>query len=553
MAQHIVRQINSLMGKGDFAAALKRLKPILKKEPRNAGLQNVTGVCTARAVSQNGAVPYFTRAVNLDPNNNEFRCNLTLALVLTGKHELAQPHIDQLMKEIPDDHRPHHYSAMVAAGALDFEAVLKHTDRMLELDTDNIDALKLRGDALTEMQQPQEALKCFQTIVAIKPEDLNALKALAQSLSMLGQREAAVSLYFAMLEINPNEPFAIHQVALLCSEEQFSDAEDLVERLEQTPSKSVSAQILSLLAKANLLRRQKKLEQAMPYYAKMHRIDKKVRPWNPNTGSQHFEKMVQSFPLHELPTPLPATDIAQPVFVVGLPRSGTTLAEMILSAAPDVFPCGELHAWHPILTEILEDPEARFSDSFYDIQKAYRKNMPPLPDGTKAFTDKMPANYQNLGPLLTAFSSARVVHLKRDPRDVALSMWTRRFKHPGMNYTNRLEWIADQANLYRKYMNHWEKAFPDQILSMPYEELVRDMPKSTRAMAAHCGIDWSENMLHPEKNKSQVRTASIWQVREGVHSGSIGRWHVFGEDLTKLTDNLDPELWPELENALAST
>ena len=107
--------------------------------------------------------------------------------------------------------------------------------------------------------------------------------------------------------------------------------------------------------------------------------------------------------------------------------------------------------------------------------------------------------------------------------------------------------IADQANVYRAYMNHWEQSFSEQILSIDYESLVQDVEAGSRRIAAHCGLEWEKAMLHPEKNTSPVRTASLNQVREKVHSKSVGQSHLLGHHLDVLISGLDSKLWPNLD------
>jgi hypothetical protein len=170
-----------------------------------------------------------------------------------------------------------------------------------------------------------------------------------------------------------------------------------------------------------------------------------------------------------------------------------------------------------------------------------------MPESTRAFVDKMPANYRLIGYLATALPEARFVHLLRDPRDVALSIWRTHFPAAAMGFTADLEAIAQMANLYRRYMAHWQALFPERILDVPYAELVQDIEGWSRRLAEHCGLDWVPEMAAPEKNPGAVRTASVNQVRQGVHSRSVGAWRKHAEALAPFVAALDPALWPELD------
>ncbi|MEO0524062.1 MAG: sulfotransferase, partial [Pseudomonadota bacterium] len=232
---------------------------------------------------------------------------------------------------------------------------------------------------------------------------------------------------------------------------------------------------------------------------------------------------------------------------VGLPRSGTTLIEQILSMAPGVHPCGELVTTERLLRELFEGDGPVDPAQAADFAATYREHLPDLPADTDKFIDKMPANFRYVGLLLAAFPSGKIIDVQRDPRDVALSMWTTRFSAKGMNYASTIPAIADQANLYRSYMAHWKAIFPTRILNVSYEDLVSNVEDETQRMAAFCGIDWTSEMQNPERNTNPVTTASVNQVRTGIHQRSVGRWEILGENLDLLISRLDPELWPDVD------
>ena len=174
--------------------------------------------------------------------------------------------------------------------------------------------------------------------------------------------------------------------------------------------------------------------------------------------------------------------------------------EMMLSSAPDIAGCGELTIAGELSQKVRESGKPFDADAAAECAAEFRRLMPPLPESSTAFVDKMPHNYQRLGFIMSAFPNARVINMLRDPRDVGLSKWIRRFHSPGMRYASNLESIAHSANLYRCYLSHWEKLFGDRILTVRYEDLVVDPKTCIQQVAAFCGIDWDERMMTPEKN-----------------------------------------------------
>lgn len=540
-----MQKINRLMQNGDFAGARKRLLPLLKKEPRNAGLQNVAGICHARGGSDKSALPYFAAAVKLAPGNVDFRCNLVLFLILSGNPDKAAPQLAELLDMAPKDGRPHYYRALIAKTEDDSKTVIAACTEAIALREGFFDALKLRALTRAEMLQPEAALEDFRTLVGLRSQDAKVYEAMAMHLSDMGHREEALAAFEEMRARDPHSAVALRNIAALCPETQLDGVRDEIERLAANKPRDPRTRVQLELAQATVSQRMGDGAGAMVHFDRMHALDSRQRDWNIKKGWDRHARLTAWFPMAEARAAKHAP-AATPVFIVGLPRSGTTLVELILTAAPGVVACGELNAAAKGVARHLGEARHPTPDALESFAANYIRMMPELPEGAKTFTDKMPANYAYLGPLLTAFPHARVVHLRRDPRDVVLSMWQRRFPAGGMNYANRLDWIADQANLYRSYMRHWEAAYPDHILTLDYEALVRDLEDHTRRLAEHCRLDWCPAMLRPDQNIAQVRTASRWQVRGKVHDRSVGGWQLLGDRLKPFTDALDPVLWPEL-------
>lgn len=315
--------------------------------------------------------------------------------------------------------------------------------------------------------------------------------------------------------------------------------------IAQKPKKSEETVLLHLAAGTALIRLGKS-QEAMQHFDLLHALDAKERRYSSKRQWGEFARIRSLF------SAAPDTDFdtsvgPAPIFVVGLPRSGTTLIEQILSMAPGVHPCGELVTTERLLRELFEGDGPVDPAQAADFAATYREHLPDLPADTDKFIDKMPANFRYVGLLLAAFPSGKIIDVQRDPRDVALSMWTTRFSAKGMNYASTIPAIADQANLYRSYMAHWKAIFPTRILTVSYEDLVSNVEDETQRMAAFCGIDWTSEMQNPERNTNPVTTASVNQVRTGIHQRSVGRWEILGENLDLLISRLDPELWPDVD------
>jgi tetratricopeptide (TPR) repeat protein len=221
------------------------------------------------------------------------------------------------------------------------------------------------------------------------------------------------------------------------------------------------------------------------------------------------------------------------VFIVGMPRSGTTLAEQILASHPSVFGAGELSFW--------ERAAARRDESVPPATLAndYLAHLAALAPGALRVVDKMPANFLHLGLIHAALPQARILHLQRDPLDTCLSIHFQQFRtaHP---YAHDLGELAHHYNGYRRLMRHWRSALPEGVLlEVPYERLVEDPESWSRRMLDFLGLPWDPVCLDFHLARRTVTTASKWQVRQKISRGSVGRWRHYARFLDPLIAGLD--------------
>ena len=214
-----------------------------------------------------------------------------------------------------------------------------------------------------------------------------------------------------------------------------------------------------------------------------------------------------------------------PVLIVGMPRSGTTLAEQILSSHPDVTAGGELTFWTDHALDFGVDRHGRIDPVWMrDTQAAYRARMSQISRTARRITDKLPQNFQNVGLLHAAFPGARVIHCRRDPMDTCLSNYFTNFANR-MDFSFDREWIVDYYQQYSRLTEHWRNVLPPGfLLEIKYEELVAAPEPVIRRIIAFCGLKWDDACLRPEQNQRVIKTASLWQARQPIFESSVSRW-----------------------------
>jgi hypothetical protein len=234
-----------------------------------------------------------------------------------------------------------------------------------------------------------------------------------------------------------------------------------------------------------------------------------------------------------------ASDSNLPILIVGMMRSGTTLAEQILSAHPEVAGAGEQLFWSRAASQVLNSVDRLIEAEIAGLGREYVTELAKIGPHASHVTDKMPGNYMFLGLIGSALPNARVVHIRRSPADNCLSIWTtpNHMPHEGGHVKSDIVFVYRQ---YLRLMEHWRTILPaDRFLAIDYERLVSDREATTRCMIDFCGLEWDEACMHPESNRRIVKTPSAWQVRQPVYGTSVARWRKFEPYLGEFGDLLE--------------
>jgi hypothetical protein len=232
-----------------------------------------------------------------------------------------------------------------------------------------------------------------------------------------------------------------------------------------------------------------------------------------------------------------------PVFVLGQPRTGTTLVERIISSHSQVTSAGELQQFGLAIRRLgnFQDPK-RFSKAFFEVAAGldpkkvgglYIESSARMTGSTSRFVDKLPQNYLHLPLILKALPNARVVHLTRDPMDACFASFKQLFADAYL-HSYDLEEMARHHCRYRDLMNLWRERFPGRFLDIAYEDTVTQLELKARELLAYLGLPWEDACLNFHEQDQAVSTASAAQVREPVHTRSIGRWRKYRKQLAPM-------------------
>ncbi|WP_323776027.1 tetratricopeptide repeat-containing sulfotransferase family protein [Leisingera sp.] len=568
------------LNQGRFKQALKQSKAGMKRHKSHPDFPNIAGISLSGLGKHRDAVPHFKKALVLAPGFHDARKNLAQTLLFLQQGETAMKLLDRVLADLPADQGALYLKAQAqlvqndpeaaiatANGALardgkqprmlrlramawknlgDEKAALEDYQATLRLNPDDVDALTNISLPLARLMRQDEATEAAQKAVALAPENLEARRRLASQLISNGETEAARAQCLAILDLDPKDSQVLEMLARLNSREQNAELLPVAQKaLKAAPPRSLDRANVSF-ALARISDQCGDKQAFAAHNDEANACMAAQNPYDYEDSERQFSRIMAAFP-QAIPPADTAPDGPRPIYVVGMPRSGTTLTETVIGLHPDVFPLGErgvpAFLLHPYLDKDQDfTPEAARNFAVEDISR-----LPEMPAGTAAYVDKMPDNYRLLGHLLTAYPKARFVHLCRDPRDVALSIWRGYFSGSSLTYAYDLKAMAHRFNLYGRLMQHWRRVMPGRIYDLRYESLVSDIESESRKLAEFCGLDWVADMAHPERHKGQVLTLSNTQVRQTVHTRSVGKWEQYAGVLAPFTDGLDPEIWPEIK------
>jgi tetratricopeptide (TPR) repeat protein len=498
--------------KGCYAEAL-RLNPSLAMTYNNL----------AQALQQEGqfddALVWYEKALQREPGSAPFHCNLASLLEEQEKFPEAIGRYEQALRLDPASAGAHIGLGSVQHEQGDYAAAVHHYREAIHLQPDFAPAHSKLGHLLEELSEFDEALGCFREALRHDPRHAHAY---AQMATMLRAKLPDADLAVMRQMLAAPELADSKRFPLLFGLAHVLDAQGAYD------------EAAAHLQQANALRQAEWQKRGRGYDLEEHRryVDELIAAF----PAGFFER-VRDFGLES----------ERPVFIVGLPRSGTTLTEQILASHSRVFGAGErryareaLESLPQILNHAatpLECVPRLDRMAIQQVAQGHLDRLDALNQRALRVVDKMPDNYLNLGLIGTLFPRAKIIHCCRDVRDVAVSCWMTNFQQ--IRWASELEHIASRFREYRRVMDHWRQVLPVPLLEMDYEETVADLEGVARRLVGWCGLEWEPACLNFHESRRPVRTASITQVRQPIYTHSVARWKNYAGALAPLFAQLE--------------
>ena len=474
------------------------------------------------------AVATLVELTGRHPDELFYYAHLATLLDRLGDTDAAIGHYARLLARQPGMASAHFNVALLYRKARRYGNAIAAYEKAIGLGIDGVEEVYSNlGVLYAELRRPDDARRCYSSALDRRPDYVPAMYNLAGLNEECGDREAALELYERILVVDPQHWDSL--IRLAYAQRATGTGEPLLGRLREGNERAndrLAAEGLKF-AEGKLLDDLGRYEDAYEAFTAANALVRQRQPPYDRSAAENARASICRFFNPAKIGSLESGSEATPIFICGMFRSGSTLLEQILAAHPDIEAGGELDLLPRLMAKLLAPyPERLDTATPADMTAAaeeYLRLRAEVFPGARLVTDKRPDNLVHLGLIRALFPKARIVHTHRDKRDNCLSVY---FQHLGgnLNYANRLGDVAHYYEQQAALLEHWAGIMPDNLHSVSYEELVADPEPVVGGLLEFLGVDWSDRCLEFHRAGNQVRTASIWQVREALHGRSSGRW-----------------------------
>ena len=524
---------------GKFAEAAAAYRRAIALKPDNADAHSNLGVALANLGKCDEAVAAYRGAIAIKADFAGAYSNLADTLRVIGDFEASEAACRKAILLKPDYPQAHANlgNVLKGRGRLDeAEETLRHA---IMLDPTNAEAHSSLGAVLMDLGRAEEAEAALRRAIALKPDCATAYNNLGLVLKEAGSVSEARQAAEMAVRFAPRQP--LHFVNLgevrryAAGDRYLATLEALAKDIDSLPlDERVCLHFALAKAYADIGQPADEFRQLLAG----NRLKRSRIAYDEATTLGMLDRVEAVFAAERAATPSCAGDpVPVPIFIIGMPRSGTTLIEQILASHPRVFGGGELKLFErataatgATLSTSRQFPEMalRMSDEhFRALGQCYLAGIKRLAPAATHITDKMPSNFLFAGAIHRALPGAIIIHAVRDPIDVCVSCFSRLFAE-GQAHTYDLAELGRYYRRYQALMAHWRRVLPQRrILDVRYEETVGDLEGVARRIIAHCGLDWDSRCLAFHQTQRPVRTASATQVRQPIYTHAVGRWRMY--------------------------
>jgi len=538
----------------DKESAVTYYRQVLKLAPHHLESINNLGAVLTELERPEEAIEVLISAIRLNPNYAEAHCNIATSFLSLEQLDKAELGFKKAIDLKANYSEAYQGLAKVYQENKDSQKALEFAEKAVHISREKPSCHSLIGDIHTEYGCPDKAEAAYDIALQLDPKLLSAHLGKGRLLMQQGDMSEAENCFRHALSLDESNLGA--RLSLAQVKKVTDDDENFQHLIAQADGISTMMETKALTLHFSLGKcydDTKQYDLAFKHYLEGCRLKRKRIHYSPQDNDQAMDN-IKSFFTKDAVEKLcgDGCDSDVPIFVLGMPRSGTTLTEQIIASHPDVHGAGELPdllqlANSPNNWETVGYPEVLrgfSSEQFRTLGEKYVAGLKGRAPGAKHITDKMPGNFNCVGLIHLILPNAKIVHVKRSPIDTCLSGFSRLFN----NSQHQSYDLAEIGRYYRNYhdlMAHWKKVLPKgSFYEIQYEDLVANTEAESKALIDYCGLEWNEACLEFHKTERNIRTASITQVRQPIYKTSVERWRSYEDHLQPLFDALG-DLAPE--------
>jgi len=552
---------------GRIAEAEKLAGPLLEQYPLEPQVLHIQGLIFYRKMAFKDAIEQFSKAVQIDKQNPLYLGNLGEAYRRDRQFDKAMETFSKAIEIMPEFLMGHLGIANTLRDQGKHKEAISKFRLALAINSTFAPAYHYLGLTFADMDRQKEAIPLLRKALALRPGYLEAQLSLANVMEMDGQSDEALAIYRTLLKKMPNHIGIHNNVGNILKNKgeidesivHFEKAMELdpdnvsayynLSRARQDPESEDLDRLEKMVVDPRLNNEQHcslhftlgkiyddlgDYEKAFNHFKTGNELDTRDKPFDPRQFAFVVERLIATFNQEFFAGRKGfGSESTLPVFILGMPRSGTTLVEQTLASHPRIFGAGELNNIGQIINSLPQRqgklagyPEcATLIDAISACQlgEEYVSYLRSVGGDAERVTDKMPGNFINLGFIATMLTRARIIHCQRHPLDTCLSNFFQHFAQV-MPFSRNLTFLGNYYRGYHRIMQHWHKVLPLKIFDVSYEDMVTDHEGMTRKILDFIGLEWDDACLEFQKTKRSVKTASNWQVRQPVYTSSVERW-----------------------------
>ena len=565
--------IINFLNTGKINKALDAINVLISEFPDHALLYNLRGVCFETNNQLKPSIKSFKKAISIFPKYTEALYNLGVVQNKSGKKIDSIKSYQKAISIKPDHFDAHNNLGLALSQTKKFEEAIIHLNHAVNIKPNFAEAFNNTGLTYLELNENNKAINSFKKAISLDQYFQRARINLGHIYHQVGKLNLAMQNYRRLLEVNPKFAEAYVFIGILYKHKGFpikaienfekalniipnllsalyelsNDSQyvlstgmfDKLESLLRSDSLSQNDQIILYYTLANVYEKNQTHEKFFEFLNKANKLRKNLIGYSFENDKKKFNSIKRFFNSSSSQLPKSKKNLSikkSPIFIVGMPRSGSTLVEQILTSHKEVYGSGELDLLRKILNPFIVSKE---EENFKAIRQQYIDSIYQLDFSESIFTDKSLLNFQYIGYILDAFPEAKIIHIKRDPMAICWSNYKTNFSQSGLGFTNNLIDLVNYYNYYKEIMIFWHKKFPNKIYDLQYENLTTNQELETRKLLNYCNLNWDENCLHFYNNKRSVLTASKDQVRNKMYQGSSEAWKKYKSHLQPLIKGLE--------------